>query len=387
MLDARDPDYRLIAQYEAARVTPPIPLGTRGALGGRAWEVIGYLVRRTVGDDPATWFEYLLHNPLHGVRWLVEYHGHWVLTTAAAGLPAVAGLQAEYLGDRYRHFQTSAAAVTAAVGEFPWTVRVGERVEVSDYVRPPRILSREAGAQETTWSVGEYVDGRAVWKAFALPDAPPERIGVGAAEPSPYTPRAATMFWLMVGFLGAVLLIHLLFSVIAQRRLVLDLTGAYRPGAVGASMVVSDPFPIDGRRSNVMVEVSSTVANSWAYFNLALVNDVTGVAKTFGREVSLYSGRDSDGTYWSEGANWDRAWLPSVPAGTYVLVVEPEGPAAVVWRVRLTRDVPRSLWFWLAAVAMLVQPLWFWFRSVSFESRRWQESDHSTTSSRSKDDD
>ena len=47
------------------------------------------------------------------------------------------------------------------------------------------------------------------------------------------------------------------------------------------------------------------------YFNLTLVDEQTGAARTFGREVSYYFGRDSDGA-WSEGAPWDRAWLPAV---------------------------------------------------------------------------
>ena len=33
VLDAADPDHQLIAQYEANRVTPGIPLGTRGKFG------------------------------------------------------------------------------------------------------------------------------------------------------------------------------------------------------------------------------------------------------------------------------------------------------------------------------------------------------------------
>ena len=63
VLDAQDPDARLIARYEQKRVTPPIPLGTRGKLGGDTWEVIGYVVRRTVGDEVFAWSEYLLHSP------------------------------------------------------------------------------------------------------------------------------------------------------------------------------------------------------------------------------------------------------------------------------------------------------------------------------------
>ena len=379
MLDAADPDHRLIAQYEANRVTPLIPLGTRGKLGGETYEVIGYLVREVV-DEPFTWCEYLLHNPLHGQRWLVEYNGHWVLTRLASGVPKVKANVARYQEVSYRHFQSARAQVTAVVGEFPWTPRVGERAKVEDYVAPPLMLSVERNPQETTWSTGEYVEPDIVWKGFALPGRPPSRIGVGAAQPSPYAAAGRSMFLLLASFLALAVLVHLLFAALSQHRLVADIHGDYRPGTSDASVVVSEPFSMSGRTSNVMVEISTNVANSWAYFNLTLVNEDTGVAKSFGREVGYYSGRDSDGS-WSEGSNWDRAYLPSVVSGSYVLVVDPEGPYPVSWRVRLTRDVPRPLWMWLAVAALLVPPAFFLWRKLAFESRRWSESDHGGSSS------
>lgn len=378
VLDARDPDYRLIAKFEGQRsVVPTIPLGARGRLKGETWEVIGYLARRTTIEGAAyTWFEHLLHNPTGGFRWLVEYSGHWTLARTAAGAPVVDSEDvAEYLGQRYRHFQTAKAEVTYVVGEFPWLVRAGETATVDDYVLPPAILSRERTQQETTWSIGEYIQGEAVWKAFGLPGAPPERVGVGAAQPSPFRPQSRAMVLLLVSFVAAVVLIHLLFAIFAQQKVVLDTAWEYDPRAPATASVQSEPFTVGGRTSNLVVEISSTLAQSWAYFTLTLVNEDTGAARTFGREIAYYFGRDSDGG-WTEGAPWDRAWLPSVPTGRYTLVVEPESPRPVNYRVRLTRDVPRALWMWVAMGLLVVPPLIFWWRQWSFEYRRWQESDH-----------
>ncbi len=379
MLDATDPEFRLIAQYEARRVQPAIPLGTRGRLGGEPFEVIGYLERQVV-DEPFTWSEYLLHNPVHGMRWLVEYHGHWVLSRAASGVPKSAKGSVTYQEVAYRHFQTAKAKIVAVSGEFPWTPRVDERAVVEDYVAPPKILSMERNAQEVTWSTGEYLEGSAVWKAFALTGSPPRRIGVGAAQPSPYAGAGRSMFLLFCSFLALAVLVHLVFAIVSQQRLVADINAEYRPGAADGAMVISEPFSLSGRTSNVMVEISTNAANSWVYFTVTLVNEETGVAKTFGREVGLYSGRDSDGA-WSEGANWDRAYLPSVVSGSYVLMVEPEGPYAIHWRVRLTRDVPRPLWLWLALGALLVPPAIFLWRRAAFENQRWSESDHASSGS------
>jgi hypothetical protein len=378
VLDAQDPDYRVIARYEAQTpVKPKIPLGTRGRLKGAPWEVIGYQVRATVIDDLTySWFEYLLHNPTSGFRWLVESNGHWVLAKAAGGTPTLDSEKfAVYLGEHYHHFQSARARVTHVVGEFPWVVRVGDSSVVEDYVKPPLILSSERTPQETTWSAGEYMEGEAVWKAFGLPGLPPERLGVGAAQPSPYAPRSRTIGVLCLGFLATALLVQVLFLMLAQQKVVLDAAWEYDPRVAATASVESEPFMVGGRTSNLVVEISSTLEQSWAYFTLTLVNEDTGASRTFGREVAYFFGRDSDGS-WSEGAPWDRVWLPGVPAGRYLLLVEPESPRAVNYRVRLTRDVPRALWMWLAMGTLSVPPLIFWWRQWRFEYRRWQESDH-----------
>jgi hypothetical protein len=389
ILDAQSSDHQVIARYEAKRtVTPRIPLGTRGKLKGETWEVIGYLARRTqVGGVSYTWFEHLLHNPTGGFRWLVEYAGHWTLAKKASAIPSMPGdLQVEYLGERYHHFQTATAEVTYVVGELPWRAQVGDKAGVQDFVNPPLILSHETSQDESSWSIGEYVEGDTVWKAFALPGAPPERTGVGAAQPSPYKPRSKTMLLLLAGFVGAALLVHLLFAIFAQQRLVLDAAWQYHPQVPATGSVESESFTLSGRSSNLMVEISSTLSQNWAYFTLTLLDEDTGAARTFGREVQYYFGHDSDGS-WTEGAPWDRAWLPSVPAGRYVLVVEPESPRPINYRVRLTRDVPRPLWLWVALVLLVLPPLFFWWRQWRFEQRRWEESDHPMTKTSGGDDD
>jgi Domain of unknown function (DUF4178) len=389
VLDAQHPDHQIIARYEARQTaTPRIPLGARGALKGETWEVIGYLVRRTeISGESYTWFEHLLYNPTAGFRWLVESAGHWTLSKSAAAVPsAPAGLEIDYLGEHYKHFQTAQAEIAYVVGELPWRARAGEKVTVEDYVRPPLVLTCEQNENERTWSIGEYVEGDTVWDAFRLTGAPPERTSVGPAQPSPYRPHSRRMLMLLATFVGLAVLIHLLFSVAAQRRLVLDQVWEYHPRVASTTSVETDPFTLTGRTSNLMVEISTTLAQNWAYFTVTLVNEDTGASRTFGREVQYYFGRDSDGA-WTEGAPWDRAYLPAVPSGRYTLLVEPESPTPVNYRVRLTRDVPRALWVWLAIVFLLLPPLWFWWRQWRFEQRRWEESDHAMTRSSSSSDD
>ena len=59
---------------------------------------------------------------------------------------------------------------------------------------------------------------------------------------------------------------------------------------------------------------NADVNNEWIDLNYALIDEDTGRAYDFGREISFYQGVDSDGR-WTEGSNSDRVVLPSIPAG------------------------------------------------------------------------
>jgi hypothetical protein len=188
ILDAQDPHLQILQKFEAITGgdRPLIPLGTRGKLRGVDYEVIGFQ-RRSIQVEGISyhWHEYVLFNPYKAIRYLTEYNGHWNDTSVCKELPVVEFASANYLGEVYKHFQSSDATTDYVLGEFPWQVRVGEHAAVSEYVKPPRVLSAEKSAQEVTWSVGEYMYGADIWKSFNLPGSPPEAVGVYENQPSP----------------------------------------------------------------------------------------------------------------------------------------------------------------------------------------------------------
>jgi hypothetical protein len=132
----------------------------------------------------------------------------------------------------------------------------------------------------------------------------------------------------------------------------------------------------------VELSIRTDLSNNWAYFHLALINADTGDAADFGREISYYSGSDSDGS-WSEGGPTDNVLIPTVAAGHYYLRVEPEMDATgapMHYSIQLRRDVPSMSYFWIAALLLLIPPIFTTFRSIIFESRRWAESDYAPSS-------
>jgi len=154
---------------------PLIPLGSRGKLRGTDYEVIGFQRRGIVVEGISYyWHEYVLFNPYKATRYSPN--------TTAIGTTSVFARNCRRrtcLGqlsrEIYKHFQTADANTNFVLGEFPWQVRVGEHATVTEYVKPPRVLSSEKTANEVTWSIGEYMYGADIWKSFNLPGAPPQR--------------------------------------------------------------------------------------------------------------------------------------------------------------------------------------------------------------------
>lgn len=389
ILDARDPNLAILQQFETKTgdIRPLIPLGTRGKLHGTDYEVIGFERRHaTVEGIPYPWHEYVLFNPYKGFRYLSEYNGHWNdisickdLPTVEGGLSAGSGSAANWVGETYKHFQTTEASTDFVLGEFPWQLRVGERATVTDYVHPPRVLSSETTDNEVTWSIGEYLYGREIWDAFQLPGSPPEAEGVYENQPSPLTTNVQGIWMAFAAFAVFLLAMMVGFDLLAKKEPVFQQTYHWqRAKTAGESSFVTDNFELKGRPSTVELKTWAAVTNQWIYLNYALINQDTGQAWDFGREVSYYHGYDSDGS-WSEGSPADAVVIPSVPPGQYYLRIEPEvDPAvgAISYSVQLTRDVPVLGIYGIALLALLVPPLLLSLRWYAFERSRWSESDH-----------
>jgi hypothetical protein len=395
VLDAKDPNLAVLQGAAARmRVQPLIPLGARGEWRGAPYEVIGFQQRTITADGmDYSWREYLLFNPYKGFRYLTEYDGHWNDVEPLPGLPigASGGVGAVTSGvvygdQRFRLFQTAQARTTFVIGEFPWEVRSGDTVEVRDFVAPPRSLSAETTEDETTWSLGTYVDGQSIWRAFRLEGAPPPAVGIYSSQPSPYAGVGA--WWRTFALLAALLFVAFVVrfgfarrqTVFEQRYTLAAPFVLLSPDSVTTvAPFVTPRFTVPGGEANVVVETDATLNNEWMFLDMALVNEATGQAYQLGREVGYYSGTDSDGA-WHEGKQRDRATVGGVPGGAYVLRVAPSGQpraggAGIPYTLRVRRDVPTSTYYLVAFVLLLVPPIFGTYRAAAFEAKRWAESD------------
>ncbi|MGC2195755.1 MAG: DUF4178 domain-containing protein, partial [Terriglobales bacterium] len=283
ILDAKDPNLQILQKFKVAtdEVPPLIPLGTRGKIRGADYEAIGF-ERRTihVDDIPYSWHEYVLFNPYKGFRYLTEYNGHWndvsILKALPEVLPYASPPKVKYLGETYRHFQTAKAGTSFVLGEFPWQVRVGESAEVTDYVSPPRVLSSEQTGNEVTWSMGEYLSGKDVWKAFGLRGDPPEAVGVYENQPCPVNADTKNIWVAFGAFLLALVVMMIGFDLAARNERVFTGYYKYDSNHRGEASFVTDDFELKGHTSDIEVVTSTDLNNRWIYLNYALINESTG---------------------------------------------------------------------------------------------------------------
>ena len=368
-------------EMNVAKFRPPIPLGSVGTWKNVRYEVVGFM-RRGVDVDGALyqWSEYLLHNTAQGYAWITEYDGHYNFVRAAAEIPKDAGRSAggkhslSYLGRKFVHFAKSEARVTFLSGEFYWRVRLGDVNTCDDYVDPPLILSSEWTDNEVSWSLGEYVEAPALWKAFGLKTKPREPVGVAPNQPSPHKGKVARYWLAAFAFLALGLAAQLAF---------LGLQASSRPASIPFTVAPNDPWhsvsaPLEiggWGATPLVVRTRSDASREWLDVHYKLTNAQTGQAFGLSRAMGLRKlGAVMD------GSSLDIAEIPAVEPGRYTLTIDATAGQVVRGTVDLYRQSVGWSNFFLFAGFVLLWPVIAGLRSAAFEAKRWSESDYAASS-------
>ncbi len=384
VIDMSKPEFEVVLKSQEVTRTPVISLGTRGILKDVLWEVIGY-ARKLDGTGEFSWSEYLLFNPYHGFRWLVESGGHWNFGTPIKEQPVLRrwmlSQSADLGAESYKRFLSGYAVVDFILGEFYWEARQGDKAEVADFIAPPLMLSMEKTDDEVSWSVLEYVDADVISKIF---NKRLIQVGIAPNQPNKAKERLGSVFRLaLIAFAILMAGEFLLGRIQRNDKVFEDRFTFFAPDAPSmagkppaTNIRVIPEIELKGRTSNIEIETSAPVDNSWVFLDYDLVNLETGDNFGTGSEVSYYHGSDSDGA-WTEGSRTASIIIPAVPPGKYSLTIEPELPAAgqVETLVRIKRDSPYYTNMVLALLSLWIYPIWLWLKSKSFETLRWQESD------------
>ncbi|HYX35147.1 MAG TPA: DUF4178 domain-containing protein [Oligoflexus sp.] len=360
---------------------PLLELGSRNKFRGETWQVLGFMVRSD-GSGDFIWSEYLLFNPYQGFRWLTESQGHWNFLHMTRHRPSGGlGTTVRWGGHPYRLFLKGQARVKFVLGEFYWRVKIGDVVNVRDYIAPPDILSCEDDGTEEMWSAGTYVEPEDIEKAFKPLGPMPARVGVAPNQPSAYLARRWSYLKHWGIFAALLLILHLGINSTKDERTVLD-SRLLRDGKIPLQMLRSEPFVLEGDRTNVKIKMHAPLHNSWLNLRFTLIGE-DGQLPTpieFGRDLYRYESW-SDG---SEAHTVDEVFLKRLDKGRYRLDISSE----MGWvdpSILSKQDVPLHLTvidndkvispLIICLVLVSLFPLWVLLGDWRFESRRWSESD------------
>src|SRR5260370_129820 len=157
-----------------------------------------------------------------------------------------------------------------------------------------QVISREETGKEVTWSMGEYVARRDIWKAFNPSGDPPTPVGVYENQPSPLSTDVTTVWTIASGFLLLLIMLAIAFYALSQSEQVFTHSYTFDTNSHSEASFVSDEFELKGRTSNVELITNAHVDNNCIYLNYALINEDTGQAFDLGVEVGSYQRSDED---------------------------------------------------------------------------------------------
>jgi hypothetical protein len=390
VIDVSDENYKVLSLYLAktTHYRPIIPLGQRGKLNGKIFEVIGYLVRADQASN-YSWQEYLLFNPYYGYRWLVEDRGNWNLVRTIKEKPASInrnisfsrGSYVTFEGEKYLLYNSGRARVEYVLGEFYWRVVMGSTVFSNDFVCPPKMLSMEKDEGEVVWSLAEYIEPEEIRNAFKLqPEAMPPSFGLSATSPPVAQRQWASMSRLWALFFGILTAAQIWFFATASQEEAMSYRGVFTPNAK-QNDTTTPVFTLRKDKANAVIYIEAPVSNSWFYVSGELVDNKTGASYPFERSVEYYFGSDSDG-YWSEGGARSDVAISAVPGGQYYLNVDTESGGFTdnhvqQYTISVGRDVrmvDNYCWF---VFLLSILPVISWCLYRQEEVDRWSNSDYS----------
>lgn len=425
LLDASHGPLQWLEVLNQQQTIPKIPIGAKGRLDqilkeslvtGEAppeWVVIGYMTKACEVDGAwYHWDEYLLYHQTKGFRFLTEENGHWnvvvPIEVGSVQVGAVFDKFATWHNQQFQKFSEVEAVVTRVLGEFYWEVTIGEESMASTYIHPPKGLALhkelegDGDREEINWSVGHYVDGKELWKAFSVPGSPPVPWGVAPNMPSTAKDSAKAIGLMSLGMLAAWVVCLVLAVGSAKEKKVFDETidlplpkedvvESYEPGEKAEKpepAYFSEPFKIPVG-SNVQVTISTEVQNSYLWVGIALIHEKSGNVVELEAEPSHYSGVE-DGESWSEGDKSVTVSAGGLEPGDYVLRLQPVGEpeaqcdspvgtsgvkrCASQFKVKIVNDTAVVWPGILAFLFIIAFPIIALIRMFSFENKRWSES-------------
>ncbi|MEI6945900.1 DUF4178 domain-containing protein [Paraflavisolibacter sp. H34] len=368
------------AQYfkNASRPNSDITLGSFGSIGGITYEVVGFSLKEELNQYAGRWKEYTLFHPQEGYAFLNEYQGHWIYArerNEAPARPFHRAMTMTYQNEPFRLYNAYHYKAVEVLGEFPYNVLEPGKTQVLEFISPPEMWVQEKDQKgNISWYLGEYVFAAEMEQHFSFPFRLPPQWGVGALQPTGYINPAKLVSATLLA-IACLVAVHVLAATTREERLLTQNTYTFPNDWQTSHSLVAGRYRLDKYRSNVQIDLSAPVYNSWLELEATLTNVQTGAEYSLEQGVEYYEGFD-EGEHWSEGRQRERAYITLLPAGTYILQLQATREPGKVseFTVSATYDVPnhRNLLFGL--LALLIWPVIRYFWILKKERDRWYDS-------------
>jgi hypothetical protein len=326
-LDALE-NYRVLRRFtDLPRPDTPLTIGMAGRIAGVDYRIIGIL-GQFESDEGRTWVwtDHLIYSPTHGYAWITLEDGHLIFTRRYRKAVQPAWMGSAWVetakkpptvsseGQTFRYYETSVSRITFAEGEFTWRPAVGDPTETVDAMSRDAMLSFSQSGSEREIERSTYLPQPETWASFGVQD-PPWRRGVHPLQP--YLAKPESGFLFLVGAVAGTLCL-----VLSAWLWSMDGTQILAPRQVlAASLPVEVPLPIDTTGKLAFVDIRAPIDNRWIWLDIELTDPEDLPVFATGKEISFYSGRDSDGS-WTEGSRALRLKFRPETTGTYTLSIE-----------------------------------------------------------------
>lgn len=380
VLDARQ-HFKVLHKFSQQQPPlSPFKLGMQGKIKDIEFTIIGMIAWEDM--EAYQWVDLMLFSPTRGYAWLTYYRGHLVFSRKTRDIPNlnIWNLAPKYefsAGERkYKFFERSRAKIVYVAGELTWIAKQNDSVHMIEAIAPPYLYAVEHNGDEIEYGLGEYIeDPQAVYDSFNVESSPDKPTDIHPAQP--YRPgllaalgKAARPFVILAIVL--VLTISFFFSgnEIYNEQLS---ASAIREGANTHEFTVTQPNRL------LELNVDTQLRNAWAYFDISVRQGANDIF-SFGKSVSFYEGRDSEG-YWSEGSRAATAHFKVPEAGNYSLHIKTaEGgkgetgstPPDTALRVKLKQGYVSNYYFTILLILSALAAAAGFFSRIMFESRRWK---------------
>ncbi|MBW8684340.1 DUF4178 domain-containing protein [Chitinophaga rhizophila] len=375
-------DFTPATYNKKAKPSPSITPGAAGMIKGINYKVIGYIMKEERNPHKARWTEYTLFNEQEGYAFLSEFEGHWIYLREYGKTPVPQDMLTEgfrYEGKEYDLFNSYSFSVISAQGEFPANPFNDGSVQCWEFISPPIMWSREESATEgIAWFKGQHVTDKELQEAFGDAATLPIKLGTGALQPNGYV-NLKDMVKYTLAAVAILILIHLSVASVNERKLLVDNEVYFNDSTNTQTSVVGDVY-LNKSSSNVMLEISSSLDNTWVEVEATLVNKSSGKEYSVSKGIEYYSGMD-DGESWSEGNRKAEVYMSSIPGGDYTLQLTAMRDAsfrpAHSYHVTAYYNVSSMHNLWICLGLLLIWPIFKYITTYYSEKRRWSNSPYS----------